>query len=129
MSANNLNAHEVDESITKCNMDIFNKFNSKKGKDSYVTIPKLLQAKLKVFIVSGDWDDVVPFTDTIRNIGRMGVKLLSSPVPWVKNNQHFGFIRSYSLGLKYYQLKGAGHEVPLYQRERAMEVFNDFLLA
>lgn len=109
-------------------MTIFNKYVSD-PKGSYLTIPKLLQAGLKVFIFSGDWDDVVPFTDTIRNMYKMGLKMQGTPVPWKIKDQHVGFIRNYSYGLKLYIVKGAGHEVPLYQRERSLKVFEDFLYA
>jgi serine carboxypeptidase-like clade 2 len=109
-------------------MTIFNTYKSE-AKGSYLTIPKLLQAGLKVFIFSGDWDDVVPFTDTIRNLLKTGLKMQGVPAPWKIKEQHFGFIRTYTYGLKFYQVKGAGHEVPLYQRERSLKVFEDFLYA
>jgi serine carboxypeptidase-like clade 2 len=109
-------------------MTIFNSYEySEKG--SYLTIPKLLQNGLKVFLYSGDWDDVVPFTDSYMNINKMGVKLLGNPEPWKVGSQHAGFIKNYSNGLKFYLVKGAGHEVPLYQRERSYNVFQSFLLA
>lgn len=109
-------------------MTIFNNYKSDK-RESYLTIPKLLQNGLKVFLLSGDWDDVVPFTDTIYNIYRMGLKQQGAPVPWKVRDQHAGFIRNYSYGLKLYLVKGAGHEVPLYQRERSLKVFEAFLYA
>ena len=109
-------------------MTIFNNYVSD-AKGSSLTIPKLLQAGLKVFIFSGDWDDVVPFTDTSRNMYRMGLKMQGGPVPWKIKEQHVGFIRNYSYGLRLYIVKGAGHEVPLYQRERSLKVFEDFLYA
>ena len=30
--------------------------------------------QIKVYFFSGDWDDVIPFTDTIKNIDRIGLK-------------------------------------------------------
>ena len=96
-------------------------------KGSYASIPKLLEKGLRIYIVSGDWDDIVPFTDTLKNIKRMNLNQLGSTVPWSVNDQHAGFIRAYSKGLKFYTVKGAGHEVPLYQRERSFKVFKDFL--
>ena len=103
-------------------MDIYNQYKSD-PKGSIYTIPTLLQKGLKVYIFTGDWDDVVPFSDTYINLERMGLKLQKGVAPWVIGDQHAGFIRSYSYGLVVYQVKGAGHEVPLYQRERAFRLF------
>ena len=89
-------------------MTIFNKYKVD-PKGSYLSIPKLLQSGVKVFLYNGDWDDVVPFTDNYKNIYRMGLKLQGNPVPWTVNNQHAGFIKTYSYGLKFYLVKGAGH--------------------
>jgi hypothetical protein len=72
---------------------------------------------------------VVPFTDTYQNLLKMGFKQSGSQVPWTVNNQHAGFIRTYSHNLTVYHVKGAGHEVPLYQRERAYRMLEKFLIA
>jgi serine carboxypeptidase-like clade 2 len=114
------------ELFSICNMTIFERYKVD-PKGSYASIPKLLEKGLRIYIVSGDWDDIVPFTDTLKNIKRMNLNQLGSTVPWSVNDQHAGFIRAYSKGLKFYTVKGAGHEVPLYQRERSFKVFKDFL--
>lgn len=53
----------------------------------------------------------------------MSLKLQGDLVPWTVNDQHAGFIRAYSYNLTVFQVKGAGHEVPFYQRERAFRLF------
>jgi serine carboxypeptidase-like clade 2 len=90
---------------------------------SMTQLPSLLQQGLKVYLYTGDWDDVVPFTDTYFNLNQMGLRLQGGLAPWLIGDQHAGFIRKYSFGLTVYQVKGAGHEVPLYQRERAFRMF------
>lgn len=103
-------------------MTIYDKYKMD-PKGSMTSIPSLLKKGIKVFIYTGDWDDVVPFTDTYKNLERMSLKLQGGLTPWIIDEQHAGFIRTYSYNLKVYQVKGAGHEVPLYQRERAYIMF------
>lgn len=101
---------------------------------SYLSIPKLLKSGLRVYLFSGDWDDVVPFTDTYKNIYKMGLKQYGPTKPMTLKAQHIGFKKEYKYGkedkevLRFYLIKGAGHEVPMYQRERSYHVFEEFLL-
>jgi len=67
-------------------MTIFNKYKvSPQG--SLLQIPSLLQKGIKVYIFSGDWDDVVPFTDTYKNFNKMGLRLQGNTIPWVLDNK------------------------------------------
>ena len=111
-----------------CNMDIYNKYQSE-AKGSITLLPTLLQKGLKVYLFTGDWDDVVPFTDTYMNLQKMGLQLQRGLLPWLVAEQHAGFIRNYSYGLVVFHVKAAGHEVPLYQRERAFRMFEKFVSA
>ena len=54
-------------------------------KGSLATIPALLKNGLKVTIFTGDWDDVVPFTDTFSNLDRMNLRQQGKMVPWMIN--------------------------------------------
>jgi serine carboxypeptidase-like clade 2 len=79
----------------------------------------LLARKLKIYLYSGDVDDVISSKDTNNNINKLGL-ILQSSEPWVIKKQHAGFIKKYANSkLQFYIVKGAGHEVPLFQRERA----------
>lgn len=80
-----------------------------------------------MFIYTGDWDSVVPFTDTYKNILSMNFRQQGSMMPWMVGEQHADFIRTYSYNLTVYHVKGAGHEVPLYQRQRAYKVAEKFI--
>lgn len=91
-------------------------------KGSINELPSILKRGLKVYLYTGDWDDVVPFIDTYKNIDKMNLKLLGGLTPWIINDQHAGFIRNYSYNLTVYQVKGAGQQVPLYQKERAFKM-------
>ncbi len=67
--------------------------------------------QIKVYLFSGDWDDVVPFTDTLKNIERMGLQQDGPQTPWKIGTQHIGFIRNYKnrKNFKFFIIKGAGH--------------------
>jgi hypothetical protein len=65
--------------------------------------------QIKIYFFSGDWDDVIPFTDTLKNINRLGLKQEGSQIPWKIGTQHIGFIRTYNARYKFYIIKGAGH--------------------
>lgn len=71
--------------------------------------------KYKIILYSGDWDDVVPYIDTLKNLKKLDLDPQGEFTPWIVNNQHAGFWREYS-GLVFYRVKKAGHEVPMYQR-------------
>lgn len=65
--------------------------------------------KLKVYFFSGDWDDVCPFTDTLKNINRMGLVQDGPQIPWKIGTKHIGFIKNYNKKVKFFLVKGAGH--------------------
>jgi len=48
-------------------MTIFNSYKVD-PKGSITTIPNLLKSGLKIYLYTGDWDDVVPFTATVQEI-------------------------------------------------------------
>jgi serine carboxypeptidase-like clade 2 len=83
---------------------------------------------IKVWMFNGDWDDVVPFRDTLKNLEKLGLKPSGDYKAWTVDGQHAGFYREYP-GMMFYLVKGAGHEVPQYQRQRAYEMFKAFLSA
>ncbi len=73
--------------------------------------------QIKVYFFSGDFDDVIPFTDTVKNIERMGLQPDGIQTPLKLGVQHAGFIRSYKnkKNVKFFIIKGAGHEAVAYQ--------------
>lgn len=125
----NINYKELNSNITGisvCNMSLYENYVSN-PKGSMAEMSSLLQKGIKVYLFSGDWDDVVPFTDTFKNLGRLGLKVQGTQTPFMVGGQHAGFKKRYSQGLIFYLIKGAAHEVPLYQRERAYQMFKEFM--
>lgn len=51
--------------------------------------------KYKIILYNGDWDDVVPYTDTLKNFRKMGLQPQDKFLPWIVNGQHAGFYREY----------------------------------
>ena len=45
--------------------------------------------------MSGDWDDVVPFTDTKKNVERFFFKKTGWWTSWNVLDQHAGFYQNY----------------------------------
>jgi len=50
---------------------------------------------VKVWFMSGDWDDIVPFTDTKKNVERFFFKKTGWWTPWNVLDQHAGFYQNY----------------------------------
>jgi len=89
----------------------------------------LIQAgDTRVYMFSGDWDDVIPFTDTLKNLNKMGFKQTAASTAWKIGDQHVGFIKQFNNNLRMFIVKGAGHEVPMYQKQTAYDLLQKFLL-
>jgi len=71
--------------------------------------------KYHIVLYNGDWDDVVPFTDTIKNMRNLKLEESYLYTPWFVNEQHAGFIQLYS-GVSFVLVKGASHQVPQSKR-------------
>lgn len=74
---------------------------------------------MTIYLYSGDWDDGIPFTYTLQNIQKLLLKQDGEQQAWRIGDQHAGFKRKYRFGdrtMKFWIVKGAGHEVPVYQR-------------
>lgn len=74
---------------------------------------------------------MIPFTDTVKNIERMGLKQDQLQIPMKSGTQHIGFVRNYEnkKNVRFYILKGAGHEAVAYKPEAAYQMFVQFLSA
>lgn len=71
-----------------------------------------LNGGLRVWLFSGDWDDVVPFTDTEKNVDKFNRNKAGDWSSWNVGDQHAGFYQVYDKGLTVITVKGAGHMVP-----------------
>ncbi|KAK9164241.1 hypothetical protein Syun_005143 [Stephania yunnanensis] len=80
---------------------------------------------------SGDLDSKVPTAATFREVQKMNVKQTRAWRPWIVTQeggyQTGGYTVEYEQGLTFATVRGAGHEVPEYQLERAFIMFTYFL--
>jgi len=66
-------------------------------------------------LYNGDWDGVVPYVDTIKNLENLKVSNPSIFAPIIYQDQHIGFNTIMS-GLNFVLIKGASHQVPQAKR-------------
>ena len=50
------------------------------------------QKDIKVWIFSGDWDDQVPFPDTVQNLEKLGKFIHKNWHPWFVEDHHAGHV-------------------------------------
>ncbi|KAH9806357.1 serine carboxypeptidase 24 [Citrus sinensis] len=75
---------------------------------------------------SGDTDSVVPVTATRFSLSHLNLPIKTPWYPWYSGNQVGGWTEVYK-GLTFATVRGAGHEVPLFQPRRALILFRSFL--
>jgi hypothetical protein len=80
----------------------------------------------QIVLYNGNWDVVVPYIDTLKNIKALNLRESYIYHPWFTLNQHAGFVQLYS-GLLYVTFKGASHQVPQTKRAASLQLFNDTL--
>ncbi|CAL5020002.1 unnamed protein product [Urochloa decumbens] len=90
------------------------------------TYKMLMKAGLRIWVFSGDTDSVVPVTATRFAISHLGLKIKIRWYPWYSAGQVGGWSEVYE-GLTFASVRGAGHEVPLFQPRRAFRMFQSFL--
>ncbi|XP_051142577.1 serine carboxypeptidase 24-like isoform X2 [Andrographis paniculata] len=90
------------------------------------TYKKLIAAGLRIWVFSGDTDSVVPVTATRFSLRHLNLKVEREWYPWYSQGQVAGWTEVYK-GLTFATVRGAGHEVPLFQPERALTLFRTFL--
>eukprot|EP00250_Pteridium_aquilinum_P026859 c33718_g1_i1 orf=96-1511(+) len=87
---------------------------------------ELIGTGLRIWVFSGDVDSVVPVTATRYSLARLHLKVETQWYPWYHNEQVGGWTEIYE-GLTFATVRGAGHEVPLFQPERAFTLISAFL--
>ncbi|KAG7571954.1 Alpha/Beta hydrolase fold [Arabidopsis suecica] len=110
---------------TTCNM-VLNK-NWKDSEFSMLPIYKeLIAAGLRIWVFSGDTDAVVPVTGTRLALNKLNLPVKTRWYPWYSEKQVGGWTEVYE-GLTFATVRGAGHEVPVLQPERALTLLRSFL--
>ncbi|KAA3458021.1 serine carboxypeptidase 24-like isoform X1 [Gossypium australe] len=87
---------------------------------------ELIAAGLRIWVFSGDTDSVVPVTATRFSLSHLNLHIKTPWYPWYSGNQVGGWTEVYE-GLTFATVRGAGHEVPLFQPRRAFILFRSFL--
>ncbi|TKY54690.1 Serine carboxypeptidase 24 [Spatholobus suberectus] len=99
-------------------------------KDSEISVlpiyKELIAAGLRIWVFSGDTDSVVPVTATRFSLNHLNLTIRTSWYPWYSSGQVGGWTEVYN-GLTFATVRGAGHEVPLFQPKRAYTLFKSFL--
>ena len=87
---------------------------------------ELAASGLRIWIFSGDTDSVVPVTATRFSLSHLNLPVKTRWYPWYTDNQVGGWTEVYK-GLTFATVRGAGHEVPLFEPKRALILFRSFL--
>ncbi|XP_010265560.1 PREDICTED: serine carboxypeptidase 24-like isoform X2 [Nelumbo nucifera] len=90
------------------------------------TYKELMEGGLRIWVFSGDTDSVVPVTATRFSLNHLNLTVKTRWYPWYSGGQVGGWTEVYE-GLTFATVRGAGHEVPLFQPERALTLFRSFL--
>jgi len=81
----------------------------------------------RALIFSGDHDMCVPFTGTQAWTTSLGYKILDEWRAWVTNAQVAGYLQRYENDLTFLTVKGAGHTVPEYKPQEALQFYSRWL--
>ncbi|GLU08053.1 hypothetical protein SLE2022_249820 [Rubroshorea leprosula] len=81
----------------------------------------------KALIFSGDHDMCVPYTGSQAWTKSVGYKIVDEWRPWFSNDQVAGFLQGYENNLTFLTVKGAGHTVPEYKPQEALDFYSRFL--
>lgn len=90
--------------------------------------PGLLQ-KIAVLIYNGDQDECIPYIQDQLWTANMGYPVKSDWHPWIVDNQVAGYVTEFYAPIRFafVTVKRAGHEVPMYQPERAIAMVQRFI--
>nr|GEW55910.1 serine carboxypeptidase II-3-like [Tanacetum cinerariifolium] len=98
--------------------------------DSAVTILPIIKYLIengqRLWVYSGDTDARVPITASRYSINTLNLPIETAWRPWYLNKEVGGYLEAYK-GLLLITVRGAGHTVPSYQPQRALELFSSFL--
>ncbi|CAI8608252.1 unnamed protein product [Vicia faba] len=130
-----LNNEEVRKAIHTAEKSVVSSWDLCTDKISYdhdtgsmIKYHKNLTSKgYRALIFSGDHDMCVPFTGSQAWTRSIGYKIVDEWRPWLSNGQVVGFTQGYDNNLTFLTIKGAGHTVPEYKPQEALEFYKRFL--
>ncbi|KAI3896596.1 hypothetical protein MKX03_023171 [Papaver bracteatum] len=112
----------------RCNSDAPYKYDIY-GISSSVEYHRNISTKLgyRSLIYSGDHDLVVPHISTEAWIRSLNLSITDDWRPWLLDDQIAGYTRTYSSGLTYATVKGAGHTAPEYKHKECFAMFERWI--
>ncbi|XP_019230874.1 PREDICTED: serine carboxypeptidase II-3-like, partial [Nicotiana attenuata] len=120
-----LNVRGLPYSWAPCNWGIH--IGWKDSPDTVLPIfQELMQSGIRVWIYSGDTDNVLPVTTTRYAINKMGTPVKTPWYPWNFQGEVGGYAVEYQ-NLTFVTVRGAGHFVSSYQPGRALTMFSSFI--
>ncbi|XP_031478286.1 serine carboxypeptidase-like 45 [Nymphaea colorata] len=91
----------------------------------------IVKSGIPVLVYSGDQDSVIPLTGSRTLVHRLAARLgLNTTVPyrvWFEGKQVGGWTQIYGDMLSFATIRGASHEAPFSQPQRALVLFKAFL--
>jgi len=82
---------------------------------------------IRVMIFNGDADCCVPYNGNEWWTSTLGIPQTTGWTQWLVNNQVAGYVTKYQDGFEFVTVKGAGHMVPEYKPQQALEMFSRYL--
>ncbi|KAI4344284.1 hypothetical protein L6164_011530 [Bauhinia variegata] len=121
------NVTNIPHKWSACSNVIFKNWNDSEASVLHI-YKELIAAGLRIWVFSGDTDSVVPVTATRFSLNHLNLTTKTRWYPWYSGKQVGGWSEVYD-GLTFATVRGAGHEVPLFQPRRAFILFKSFLAA
>ncbi|XP_058223495.1 serine carboxypeptidase 1-like [Rhododendron vialii] len=91
------------------------------------TIKQLIASGIRLWVYSGDVDGVIPVTSSRYAINTFKLPVTNAWRAWYSSRDEVGgYVVEYE-GLVLTTVRGAGHEVPSYQPERALAMISSYL--
>ncbi|KAL9686713.1 hypothetical protein QQ045_031106 [Rhodiola kirilowii] len=85
-----------------------------------------IQAGIRIWVISGNTDSIVPVTATRYNLDALNLRAVSPYRPWTVDGQVGGWVQNYD-GLTLVVVNGAGHLIPKSKPKEALAVLKAFL--
>jgi len=88
---------------------------------------KLFKENIDILVYAGDVDAIVPYSGSLAWITDLKMKIFTPWRPWIDSKgQVGGYTTEYEF-LTFTTVRGAGHQVPTFQPDRALLMFYSFL--
>ncbi|XP_037419055.1 serine carboxypeptidase 1-like [Triticum dicoccoides] len=91
------------------------------------TLKWLIDHGLPIWLFSGDFDSICPFTGTRYTVRDLNLSVIEPWRPWTTGHEVGGYVQQYKGGFTFATVRGAGHTVPALQPERALILLRSFL--